>query len=134
MTGIYLKCDSCGDTIGGEKATDRWGGLIWCEAQTLQDYARSIGWTGPLTRESSTDKCPECSIKIKVSIRYGHIELKQFNRYENGCMVTYGYSIDYDRDGREVSRTEPTKVGSIGWSDGTPFTEEDCRNLSPKVQ
>ncbi len=65
----------------------------------------------------------------KCTVLYGHRELKQFNRIENGRMVSYAYSIDYDRSGREVSRTTPEPSGAIGWSDGTPFTAEDARGL-----
>ena len=61
---------------------------------------------------------------------FGHVELKQFNKFENGRMVSYGYSITYDRNGIEVSRTEPSSYGSIGWSDDSPFTEEDHKGLS----
>lgn len=63
MPGIYLKCDQCGKTLGGEEATNRWHGLNWCGEHILQDYARSIGWTGPLTSESNSDRCPKCTTK-----------------------------------------------------------------------
>lgn len=52
-------------------------------------------------------------------------ELKQFHKFEGGEMVCYGYSIERDPHGREVSRTEPTAISSIAWDDGTPFTNED---------
>lgn len=63
--------------------------------------------------------------KFKISMFFGHTEIKQFNKFENGKMVSYGYSITYDREGVEVSRTEPSSLGSIGWSDGSPFTKQD---------
>ena len=53
------------------------------------------------------------------------VELKQFHKFEGGKMVSYGYSIERDRHGREVSRTEPEALSFIGWDDGTPFTNED---------
>lgn len=61
MTGIYLKCDKCGKTLGGEDVTTAERGLHWSQWPQLQEAARKLGWTGPLTRESNTDKCPECS-------------------------------------------------------------------------
>ena len=69
-----------------------------------------------------------CDFKVKII--YGHSELKQFDRFENGRMVTYGYRIDYDRDGIEKGRTEPTAVGSISWDNGKPFTKTDYHILS----
>ncbi len=59
---------------------------------------------------------------IKVNDILGHQELRQFDRFKGGKLVTYGYSIRYDRNGKEVSRTGPTAVGAIGWDDGSPFT------------
>ncbi len=65
----------------------------------------------------------------KASIIYGHVELKEFHKFENGRMIYYGYSITYDRDGNEMSRTEPTAGASIGNDDGSPFTGHDYRDL-----
>lgn len=61
---------------------------------------------------------------------FGHKELKQFHQFEDGRMVTYGYSITYDGEGKEVSRTEPSRISSVGWSDGSPFTEPDRVRMS----
>jgi hypothetical protein len=61
MTGIYLKCDKCGKTLGGEEVTTKERGLHWGEWQTLKAAASQLGWTGPLTIESNEDRCPECS-------------------------------------------------------------------------
>lgn len=61
MTGIYLKCDKCGATLGGEEVTTATNGLHWSHWPQLQAAARERGWTGPLTRESDSDRCPECS-------------------------------------------------------------------------
>ena len=44
---------------------------------------------------------------------FGYGEIKQFFRVEDGRLVFYGYSINYDRDGKEVSRTEPSRVSSL---------------------
>ena len=46
-------------------------------------------------------------------IVFGYSEIKQFCRFEDGRLVFYGYSIDYDRDGKERSRTEPSRTGSL---------------------
>lgn len=61
MTGIYLRCDKCGATLGGEEVTDASNGLHWSQYSVLLDAARKLGWTGPLTRQSNSDMCPECS-------------------------------------------------------------------------
>lgn len=69
-------------------------------------------------------------IRFKVNCILGHAELKQFNKFEGGRMVCYGYSISYDKDGKETSRTDPSSLSSIGWDDGSPFTENDYKTLS----
>jgi len=65
---------------------------------------------------------------------FGHMELVQFTQFEGGRMVNYGYAIHFDRSGIEVSRTDPTRYGSIGWDDGTPFTREDAEDLESTPQ
>lgn len=64
MTAICLRCDQCGASYDGEKSDGRgvrrWG-LHWSHEETLRKEARAIGWTGPLTRESNADRCPQCS-------------------------------------------------------------------------
>jgi hypothetical protein len=67
---------------------------------------------------------------FNIEIIYGHMELKQFNRFEKGRMVCYGYSVSYDRNGVETKRTKPSKISSIGWNDGSPFTKKDLEDLS----
>lgn len=52
-------------------------------------------------------------IKFTVEVLYGSVESKVFYQYENGGLASYGYSIHYDREGNEVSRTEPSKIGLI---------------------
>jgi hypothetical protein len=71
--------------------------------------------------------CHESDDKFVIDLsRIGNVvELKQFYKFEGGKMVSYGYSIERDRHGCEVSRTEPEALSSIGWDDGTPFTNED---------
>ena len=61
----------------------------------------------------------------KIDAIFGHTELKQFHKFENGRMVFYSYSIKHDQNGKETSRTEPTSLSSIGWGDGSPFMETD---------
>lgn len=63
-----------------------------------------------------------------VTLNFGYSELKQDQRIENGRLVTYGYRIDYDLEGNETDRTEPTAYSSLGWDD-RPFTQEDLEKL-----
>ncbi len=65
----------------------------------------------------------------EIKIAFGHSEPRQFHKFENGRMVCYSYRIDYDRDGKETGRTDPSPLSSIGWDDGSPFTEADYRTL-----
>ena len=67
---------------------------------------------------------------LKGIMIYGTVEPKTFDKFEGGRMVTYGYAIHRDREGVETHRTEPKPLGSIGWSDGKPFTEKDCFDLT----
>lgn len=46
-------------------------------------------------------------------IVFGHVELRQFCRQEGVSLVFYGYSVSYDREGVEVSRTNPSRVSSM---------------------
>ena len=66
---------------------------------------------------------------MNLEMVFGSAEIKQFDRFEEGRMVSYGYSIHRDRNGDEVSRTAPTHLGSIGWNDGSPFTEDDYKKI-----
>jgi predicted ATP-dependent endonuclease of OLD family len=68
--------------------------------------------------------------EYSVTMVFGRSELKQFNRFENGRMVTYSYRVDYDHNGAETGRTEPEPLGSVGWANGAPFTKADYRALS----
>ena len=66
---------------------------------------------------------------VKPVMMFGSVEIKEFSLFENGRYVSYSYSISYDREGREISRTEPMAMGSLGWDDGKPFTEEDLGEI-----
>lgn len=63
MTGIYLKCEACGATLGGEQVTanPNMRGVDWGNAPVLVDAARKLGWTGSMTSQSNDDRCPACS-------------------------------------------------------------------------
>lgn len=61
MPGIYLKCDACGATLGGEAVGSAERGPSWFQYSLLQDLARLRGWTGPLSRDSNSDRCPSCA-------------------------------------------------------------------------
>lgn len=65
----------------------------------------------------------------KFTVRTGYIEPRTFHKFEHGQMVGYCYSVEYDSNGKEISRTEPTRLGSIGFFDGSDFTEEDYKNI-----
>ena len=60
MTGVYLKCNSCGKTLGGEEVTDATNGLHWSQRGFLQRKAKEFGWTGEMN-SNSYDLCPVCS-------------------------------------------------------------------------
>ncbi len=64
-----------------------------------------------------------------AKVTYGSVAIKDFQRIENGKLVYYAYSIRYDRDGVETSRTEPTRHGSMGGDNGRPFTPQDLKEL-----
>lgn len=53
------------------------------------------------------------NIPFNIEILYGHVESKYFYRVEDGALVYYGYSIHYDRSGKEVSRTDPEPYGRL---------------------
>ena len=67
---------------------------------------------------------------MSVNISFNTLECKTIHKFEGGRVVTYGYSIELDRQGIEVTRTEPEPISSIGWDDGRPFMEEDYYHLS----
>ena len=53
------------------------------------------------------------SERFRATAIFGSSELKTFFREENGWLVFYGYRIDYDQNGVETSRTEPTATGRM---------------------
>lgn len=61
MYGIYLKCERCGKTIGGEDVTPKQQGIQtlkrW-EGVRLRELAAERGWTH---QPPDADPCPECS-------------------------------------------------------------------------
>lgn len=65
------------------------------------------------------------SFFIDMSRICNTVEPKQFHKFEDGKMISYCYSVERDKSGIEVSRTKPIRLGSIGWDDGAPFTEDD---------
>ena len=67
--------------------------------------------------------------EFKFNVFFGRTELKEFHKFEGGKMVSYGYRIDYDQHGNETGRTEPSAISSMGWGDGSPFTEHDYKEL-----
>lgn len=73
MTGIYLKCEDCPTTIGGEEVTangesapNRSGSVL------LRKRAAERGWTSAIATvpgrriEQTFDWCPICSIRRRA--------------------------------------------------------------------
>lgn len=66
--GFYLECDRCKATLGVESVPALRHQQRPRDWRALQDYARELGWTGPLTfefnvpiAERGKDLCPNCS-------------------------------------------------------------------------
>lgn len=66
MTGIYLKCDHCGATLGGEQVNAGVRGLTWSQGRQLRDASRDLGWTGDELRDA--DVCPACSLSASDAL------------------------------------------------------------------
>ena len=66
---------------------------------------------------------------MQCEVIYGLAEIKQFSNFKDGRMYSYGYSIHRDRNGYEMSRTIPRVLSSIGFDNGTPFTEDDYSKI-----
>ncbi|WP_373033876.1 hypothetical protein [Sulfurovum sp.] len=62
---------------------------------------------------------------FSVKVIFGSVEPKVFYKFEGGKMVAYSFAIHRDSDGMETHRTPPEALSSIGYSDGSPFTEDD---------
>lgn len=60
MTGIYLRCDLCGDVLDKTNNTPT-GTYHWSQQSQLQQEARERGWSGSLSRSSDSDLCPPCT-------------------------------------------------------------------------
>lgn len=61
MYGIYLECDQCGKTIGGEDVTPKMQGiptLTRGQGRELRALAADRGWTHIAPEK---DLCPDCS-------------------------------------------------------------------------
>jgi hypothetical protein len=69
-------------------------------------------------------------INYRVVFQFGTVEPKTFYREEGGRIVCYGYAIHRDQHGIETHRTDPTKLSSIGYDDGTEFTLKEFNELS----
>jgi hypothetical protein len=67
--------------------------------------------------------------ETKYKISFGSVEPKTFYKFEDGRMVCYIFSIHRDINGIETHRTTPEPISSIGYEDGTPFTEEDYKRI-----
>jgi hypothetical protein len=57
MYGIYLKCESCTATLGGEQVSDP--PLRTGEGATLRAAAEARGWRCDAARDK--DLCPSCA-------------------------------------------------------------------------
>ena len=69
MHGIYLKCENCGATIGGEEVTPKQAGippLTWFERHKLRELAAERGWTH---EPPDSDYCPACGFKASRPAR-----------------------------------------------------------------
>lgn len=63
---VCVKCDTCGEEFRGEPFDNvakvyRPHGHGVFGGDSLREEARSLGWTGDMTRQSENDKCPKCS-------------------------------------------------------------------------
>jgi hypothetical protein len=74
MYGIYLKCESCGKTIGGEEVTPRHRGaptLGRFDGAKLRALAADRGWTH---EEPDSDFCPACSAARLSAVRSAEVK------------------------------------------------------------
>ena len=55
----------------------------------------------------------EIECKIETGALYGAVKLDGCYKREGDALVYYGWSIRYDRNGIEVSRTEPKEYSRI---------------------
>ena len=66
---------------------------------------------------------------VTFRIDFGSVEPVIFYKFEDGRRVSYSYAIHRDQHGVETHRTEPETLSSVGYSDGTPFTEDDYNEI-----
>lgn len=69
MYGVYLKCDNCGKTIGGEDVTEKLQGiptLTRFEGPKLRELAGIRGWAHALP---DTDTCPICAMFFAMPVK-----------------------------------------------------------------
>jgi len=69
MYGIYLRCETCGKTLGGEDVTPKQQGiptLTRHEGAKLRELASVVGWTHT---PPDVDLCPACSITQPQSVQ-----------------------------------------------------------------
>lgn len=57
--GINLRCDLCGAKFVANPDVGKGGGAA-AESE-LRRQAVAAGWTGPMTRDSDSDRCKSCS-------------------------------------------------------------------------
>lgn len=50
---------------------------------------------------------------ITWDVLYGHVEIVQTHKVEGDTLICGGYSITYDGDGKEVSRTKDSEISRM---------------------
>ena len=69
---VCVRCDTCGIEFRGEPfdrvaKVNRPMGHGILGANSLRAEAYSLGWTGRMTHDSDTDKCPKCSANVELT-------------------------------------------------------------------
>jgi hypothetical protein len=71
---------------------------------------------------------------ISIESLLGHSRIEMRYVFHDGQMHTESRRIDYDRHGGKSKVGDWTDCGgSIGWSDGRPFTPADFRHLTRRT-
>jgi len=64
---ISIQCQCCKANYNGGNGSTKPGPIVAgykaYEDETIRRDARALGWTGPMTRNSDIDLCPDCSKK-----------------------------------------------------------------------
>lgn len=71
MTGIHIKCEKCGKTLGGEEVTPRQQGirtLVRGDGYKLRELAAPLGW---VHTPPNDDLCPGCASHNKPAYPNG---------------------------------------------------------------